>query len=95
MECSERDAGRIDDRIVTTTKRVLNERIYFFDNVLIVLLMTLGFLARRDLIVEPTLGIDRVDGKDFDLTGFDMIFDRIDEIESLIFEIICGSRRKH
>src|SRR6185503_20326598 len=46
-------------------------------------------------VVEPAFGVDRIDGKDFDAAGLDMVFDGVDQVEALVFEIICSSGREH
>jgi hypothetical protein len=45
-------------------------------------------------VVEPAFRVDAVDGKNLYLSGIDVGSEGIDELESFVFEVVCGGCRE-
>src|SRR5690606_18117523 len=64
-------------------------------DVVIVLLLPDSFVVGMDAAVEPAFLVDAVDGKDFDLTRFDIFADNFDDVKAFVFEVIGSGRWEH
>ncbi len=86
VQCPQRRAGDDNRRILAG--RVFNKRNNFVVNVFVELHMPDRLVARVHLIIEPAFAVDAVDRKDLHFARIDVGANGIDEVETLVFQVI-------
>ena len=94
VQCSKRGATYDDGSFLTGM--CPNEWHDLLKNIVIPLLMPDRFMPRVHVVVHPTFPIDAVYGKDFDLSALDLRRNGIDQLKTLVFEIVgrCGGHQQ-
>ncbi len=93
MQRAQTCTGRDDGGVIA--RHISDERHDLINDILVVLLMPHGAVRRRNVLIQPALAVDAVDGERFDLSRVNERLDGIDEIESLVLEVVGGRRGEH